>query len=95
MIDAEGEPMCCAYCLLAAAGNSSGPPMIREQHPPEGADIHVAGPTDLAARVDGRRRFYVYDIGETTCRPATVINGTWVCALHIRDAAFPAERRYR
>src|SRR3982750_3952627 len=90
--DAEGIPMACAYCLLTAEEASTGPTRITYPDPDDTRRrLEVYGADQLVTKIDGRRMFTILTVGSattgtTTCTPATVINGTWVCALHVGTA---------
>lgn len=92
MIDAEGLPMACAYCLLVAEEAAYGPNRITYgDSAGHGYEIEVTSAGQLVPLLDGRRVFTIRAAGgtasgTTTGMPATVVNGTWVCALHVRES---------
>lgn len=98
MIDSEGLPMACAYCLLAAEQARFGPIHITYPDPDDHRrEFEVIGADQLVTKLDGQRVFTIKSIsstmGTTTGMPATVVNGTWVCALHVKDSIMAWDRR--
>lgn len=88
MIDIEGSKAICAYCLIAAEGppGGQGSGLMVETTNASMPRDPVTSAMNLVPRVDGHRTFEIYGKGTTTCWPVTVVNGTWICAVHVRDA---------
>lgn len=96
MIDAEGEKMVCAYCLLTAE-DQKVVRIGRVDAEDTSRVFPITNAGELAPWVNGRNVFRIDTLtgikGDTTCMPATVVNGTWVCTLHVRESVMAWDRR--